>query len=182
MSSFYTEIELNKLGLKDFGKNVFISKKCSIYGADKVSIGSNVRIDDFCIISGEVVIGNYVHISAYSALYGKAGIKIGNFCGISPRSTIYSVSDNFSGEHMISPMVPSDLTCLHQGQVILNDYCQLGANTIVMPSVILEEGAVTGAFTFVTSNLQHWSINCGIPAKFCKKRSSRCKEISKELV
>ena len=73
MNSFYSNEELKQLGLKSFGKNVLISKKCSIYGADKISIGNNVRIDDFCILSGKIVIGNYVHISAYSALYAGGG-------------------------------------------------------------------------------------------------------------
>lgn len=63
-SNFYTEQELSELGLKSFGKNVLISRKCSIYGADNVTIGSHVRIDDFCVLSGHITIGNYIHISA----------------------------------------------------------------------------------------------------------------------
>lgn len=35
-----------------------------------MTIGSNVRIDDFCILSGRLEFGSYVHIAAYSALYG----------------------------------------------------------------------------------------------------------------
>ena len=86
--SFYTREELDYLGIKEIGKDVLISKKASIYSPEKIKIGSHVRIDDFCILSGEIEIGNYVHISAYVALYGKAGIKIGDFCGCSARCTI----------------------------------------------------------------------------------------------
>lgn len=53
MNSFYTEAELKELGLKSFGKSVLLSKKVSIYGAKNISIGNNVRIDDFCILSGQ---------------------------------------------------------------------------------------------------------------------------------
>ena len=52
--SFYKKEDLYKLGLKDLGKNVFISKKCSIYTPENISIGDNVRIDDFCILSGHI--------------------------------------------------------------------------------------------------------------------------------
>lgn len=60
MSNFYNEVELKNLGLKSYGENVLISKKCSIYGAENIEIGNNVRIDDFCILSGEIKIGNCV--------------------------------------------------------------------------------------------------------------------------
>jgi acetyltransferase-like isoleucine patch superfamily enzyme len=182
MNSFYTLEELKERGFKSLGKKVYISKKCSIYGAENISIGNNVRVDDFCILSGKISIGNYVHISAYSSLYGKGGISIGNFCGISPRSTIYSSSDDFSGEFMISPMVPPELTNVKEGNVILKDYCQLGANTIVMPCVTIGEGTVTGAFSLVLKDLKEWAIYFGIPSKIYKKREKRLVKLSQALI
>ena len=140
MSSFYSEDELNDLGLKHFGKNIFISKKCSIYNAKNITLGNNVRIDDFCILSGNITIGNYVHISAFNGLYGQYGIKIGNFCGISPRCTLFSASDDFSGEYMISPMVDSKYTHLSKGLIEMCDYTQIGANSIIMPNITIKEG------------------------------------------
>ncbi|HBS76832.1 MAG TPA: galactoside O-acetyltransferase, partial [Alphaproteobacteria bacterium] len=56
-SNFYSDTELQELGLKSYGKNVLISRKCSIYGAHNISVGDNVRIDDFCILSGNITIG-----------------------------------------------------------------------------------------------------------------------------
>ena len=89
MNSFYNDAELKEIGFKKIGKDVKISRKVSIYSPEKISIGNHVRIDDFSILSGEIEIGNYVHISAYTALYGSFGIKIGDFCGCSPRTTIF---------------------------------------------------------------------------------------------
>lgn len=180
-SSFYTDEELKEIGFKSIGKNVKISRKCSIYGAENIEIGHDVRIDDFCILSGEIKIGNYVHISAYNALYGRFGIKIGNFCGISPRCTLFSASDDFSGEYMISPMVPEDLIHLTTGKIVLNDYCQIGANSIVMPAVVFEEGAVCGAFSFVNYSLTAWTTNAGIPCRTIKERKKNPKELSKKI-
>ncbi len=51
MDSFYSRDELKKIGLKKYGENVFLSKKASIYNPEKIEIGNNVRIDDFCILS-----------------------------------------------------------------------------------------------------------------------------------
>lgn len=181
-SNFYSTDELKELGLKSVGENVMISRKCSIYGGENITIGNHVRIDDFCILSGDITIGNYVHISAYCALYGKAGIRIGNFCGMSARSTIFSASDDFSGEFMISPMVPQNLTRLDTGTVIMNDFCQIGTNSVVMPGVIFGEGAICGALSFVSDNLNDWTINVGIPCRMIKTRQKRAKELSKEII
>ena len=181
MDSFYTTEELNKLGLKHLGKNVLISRKCSIYGAENISLGNNVRIDDFCILSGNIEIGSYVHISAYNVLYGSGGILISDFSGISARSTLYSAIDDFSGEYMISPLIPDEYRNVKSGKIILEKYVQIGANSIIMPEVCAKEGSVCGAFSFVNNDLEEWTINVGIPAKFLKKRSKNILNLSKEI-
>ena len=181
MDSFYNEDELKKIGFKKIGQDVKISRKVSIYTPENISIGNHVRIDDFSILSGKIEIGNYVHISAYTALYGKFGIKIGDFCGCSPRTTIFSATDDFSGEYMISPLVPDEYTNLQKGQVELKDFVQIGANTIIMPNVTICEGAVTGAFSFVKNDLEEWSINVGIPAKKIKERQKEALYMSKKI-
>lgn len=71
--SFYSTDELRKLGFYSVGSNVRISRKASFYGIERISIGSNVRIDDFCVLSaglGGITIGNYIHIAVYSSLIG----------------------------------------------------------------------------------------------------------------
>ncbi len=128
----------------------------------------------FVFYLGNIEIGNYVHISAYVALYGKERIKINDFCGCSARCTIYSATDDFSGEYMISPMVPEELTNVISGEVVLEKYVQLGANTVVMPSVKIEEGSVVGAMSFVNRNLDEWGVYAGIP---CKKIKDRKKNV-----
>lgn len=180
-TNYYTETELKKIGFKSIGRNVLISRKCSIYDAKNICIGDHVRIDDFCILSGNITIKNYVHISAYTALYGRFGITIGNFCGISPRCTLFSATDDFSGEYMISPMVPKELIHLTTGPIILNDYCQIGVNSIVMPNITFKEGAVCGAFSFVNHSLPAWSINVGIPCCRLKERKKNPQELSKKI-
>ena len=89
-SSFYSDEELLSMGFKSIGKGCMISRKASFYGVGRMSIGNNVRIDDFCILSGSITLANNIHISAYVALYGAEGIEFEDYTGISARSTIYS--------------------------------------------------------------------------------------------
>jgi len=67
-ANFLNINELRNIGLKDFGANVFVSRNARFYSPQTISIGSNVRIDDFCIISGSVTVGSYVHIASHSVL------------------------------------------------------------------------------------------------------------------
>lgn len=181
MNSFYTIEELKQIGIKEIGEEVKISKKASIYSPDKIKIGNHVRIDDFCILSGKIEIGNYVHIAAYTALYGKYGIKIEDFCGCSARCTIYSATDDFSGETMISPMVLEELTKVTGGQVTLKKYVQLGANVVVMPNITIKEGTAVGAMSFINKDLEEWGIYVGIPSKKIRDRSKKLITLSEKI-
>ena len=64
MDSFYNNTDIPGLGFRKVGEHIKISKMTSLYGTEKISIGNNVRIDDFCLLSGKVTIGNNVHIAA----------------------------------------------------------------------------------------------------------------------
>lgn len=171
--SFITPEEVCKIGFKSVGKNVFISRFAQFYGAEKMEIGNHVRIDDFCILSGNIKLGNYVHISAYSALYGKNGIELENYTGLSPRCTVFSATDDFSGNYMIGPLVDEKYTNVIGGKVIIKKYCQLGSNCIVLPNLIIHEGVSVGAMSLITKDLETWKIYAGIPAKYLKNRSRK---------
>jgi len=171
MTSFYTEEELAGFGLKKYGNNVLISRKCSIYSPEKISLGDNVRIDDFCILSGDIILGSYIHIAAYCALYGSLGIEMENYTGLSPRCTIFSASDDFSGDYLISPMVDKDKTNVTGGKVLIKRYSQIGACSVILPTVIINEGVSVGTMSLVSKNLEEWGIYVGIPVRKIKERS-----------
>ena len=170
MTSFYSEDELSQLGLKSYGSNVLISRFASIYSPHTIEIGSNVRIDDFCILSGKIKIGNWCRISAYCALYGSMGIVMEGCCGISPRSTILSATDDYSGDWLIGPHYPKELTNVTGGAVVLGKFSQIGTNNVIFPNITVGVGAVTGAMTLVNKNLNPWTQNFGIPVREIKPR------------
>jgi acetyltransferase-like isoleucine patch superfamily enzyme len=173
VNSFYNIKELKNLGLKKIGKNVSISRKCSIYSPENIVIGSNVRIDDFCILSGKITLGNYIHIAAYTALYGKFEIQMDDYTGLSPRCTVFSASDDFSGNYLISPMVPDAYTNVSGGKVTFKRLCQVGSGSIILPAVTLHEGVVVGAMSLVKKDLEAWGIYAGNPVKFIKAREKK---------
>jgi len=171
INSFYSEDELHILGFKEIGNNVLVSRKSSIYTPETISIGSNVRIDDFTILSGQITFGNYIHISAYCALYASASIVFEDYSGISPRGTILTATDDFSGEYLSNAMVEDIYRKVTRGQVIIRKFVQIGAHSIVLPGVELGEGSAVGAMSLVKGDTESWYLYAGIPARKIKKRS-----------
>lgn len=168
---FLSREQLIEIGFKSFGENVLISDKASFYNPGEISIGSNVRIDDFCILSGNITLGDYIHISAYCALYGKFGIVMEDYTGLSPRCSLFSASDDFGGDYLISPMSPKEFTNVTGGTIYLRRFVQIGGGTVVLPAVIINEGAAVGAMSLVKKNLEEWGIYAGIPVKKVRVRS-----------
>lgn len=170
MDSFLSNLEIAQLGLKSYGQRVLISKYARIYNPQFISIGDNVRIDDFCILSGNITIGSNIHISAYVAIYGKMGVVLEDYTGISPKSVIYSAVDDFSGEYLIGPIHNENLTNVTGGPVILKRYSQIGASSVVFPNLIIGEGAIIGACSLVNRSTDDWGVYWGIPAVKHKER------------
>ena len=171
--SFLKQEELNKMGFKSIGENVLISDKASIYGVKDIEIGSNVRIDDFCIISagkGGIKIGDYVHIACYAHLIGAGQIIVEDHAQISGKVSIYSSSDDFSGNYLVGPTVPSEFTNVKSLTVHLKKYVVLGCNAVVLPGVTIGEGTAIGALSLVSKSLPEYGIYGGNPLKFIKER------------
>jgi acetyltransferase-like isoleucine patch superfamily enzyme len=173
--------EIADLGLKSVGNDVKISRWARFYGGDGISIGDNVRIDDFCVLSGIITIGSNVHISAYCGLHGMAGIEIGDYAGLSPKTTIFSETDDFTGEHLVGPMVPKKYRGVFSSTVIIGNYVQVGASSILMPGVNLGEGCAVASLSFVNSSFDPWQIIGGIPARFLKARKKNILELVHKL-
>lgn len=180
--SFYNQNEVKNLGFKTVGENVLISRKASIYEPHKISLGSNVRIDDFCILSGEINIGSYVHISAYSALYAKFGIVLEDFVTISGRTLIYSQTDDYSGMFMTNPTLPPNVINITGGAVRIKRFSIIAAGCVVFPNVTLHEGVAVGAMSLINEDLESWKIYAGIPAKFIKDRKKNILNLYESII
>ena len=176
MNSFYSNKELIEMGFRSVGEDVKISRKASIYSPNSISLGDNVRIDDFCILSGNIALGSNIHISAYVALYGAKGIVFEDYTGISPKSVIYSAMDDFSGNYLIGPIHPDYSTNVKGGTVYIRRFAQIGTNCIIFPNLEIGEGSVIGACSLVKHNVEPWGIYFGVPAKKYKNRSKEMKK------
>ncbi len=183
MKGYFTQEELIQFGFKSLGTNVQISTKASLYDTNKMIIGSNVRIDDFALLIGNVEIHDFVHIGAYCGLHASQSGKIvfDDFSGISSNVTIYASSDLFDGEAMTArPGLPSTCTKAICTTVHLEKYSQVGTGSTILPNGSIGEGTAVGAMSLVNKPLEPWYIYFGIPCKKIKKRSSKMLKLIEE--
>lgn len=183
MDNFLTIEELKKLGLKSYGTEVLIGRHVVLYQPEKLEIGNHVRIDDFTIISGNVKLHDYIHISQFCGLYGgESGITMHDFSGLSSKCSVYAVSDDYSGLSMTNPMVPRDYKPYSIDKpVTICRHAIIGCNTVVLPGVTVGEGTSVGSMSLCNKNLESWSIYTGIPAKRKKERKKDLLELEKMM-
>ena len=176
---------IESMGFAAVGDNVQISDRASFYGTARIALGSNVRIDDFALLSagvGGVIIGQYVHIAVYSSLIGAGKITLSDFCNISSRVSIYSSNDDYSGSAMTNPTVPSEYTAVKHADVYLGKHVIIGSGSVILPGVTLEDGVAVGALSLVNRNCEAFGIYVGNPARWAKWRKRDLLELEKMLL
>lgn len=156
------------MGFKSVGENVQFAMNCTVIGIENISIGNNVRIDGFSTISahnGFLTLGDYIHIGGYCFLAAGAGIVMEDFSGLSQGVKIYSKSDDYSGEFLTNPTVPSEYTNVKKGTVTLLKHVIIGSGSVILPNVLIREGSAVGALSLVTRSIPAYKIYAGSPAK-----------------
>ena len=167
MSSFYSRDELASLGLASYGEDVLISRKASIYKPEKISLGNKVRIEDFCMMIGPLIIGSFVHIAAGTILRtsDEYPIIFDDVTGAAPGVHIMTNTDDYSGPFLFGPHFPEQLRNLKKGIVHVKRFVVIGTQSVILPKVTLEEGSSVGAMSLVSRSTKPWSVYFGIPVQ-----------------
>jgi galactoside O-acetyltransferase len=176
--------QMTAMGFASFGDNVLLSDKASYYNCKNIRLGNHVRVDDFCVLSageGGIDIGNYIHIAVFSSLIGAGNIQLADFCNISSRVSIYSSNDDYSGAAMTNPMVPAEFTNVTHADVKIGRHVIIGAGSIILPSVTLEEGVAVGALSLVKKDCIAFGIYMGVPAKRIAERKRDLLDCERKL-
>jgi len=107
-------------------------------------IGEDVYIADGLIIVEE--------------LSDRGNVVIGDRVSIAPRVTI--ITSSHPNNSKIRSFVPTP-----RGKVVIESDAWIGAGAIIMPNITIGEGAVVGAGSVVTRDVDKYTIVAGIPAR-----------------
>ncbi|ARN73880.1 acyltransferase [Oceanicoccus sagamiensis] len=177
--------EVKKIGFRCVGDNPRISDKASFYNPGNISLGNNVRIDDFCVFSageGGIILGDYIHVAVFSSFIGRGKIALSDFCNISSRVSVYSSNDDYSGQSMTNPTIPEAFTAVDHADVYFEKHVIVGCGSVVLPGITLREGCAIGALSLVSADCDAFSIYAGNPIKRIKSRSRDLLSIEDEFL
>jgi dTDP-4-amino-4,6-dideoxy-D-glucose acyltransferase len=168
MGDFLSAKELMELQLGACGESVRISRRALILSPERVHIGSNSRIDAFCVISGSskgVFIGSHVHMSAYVSILGADRVTIEDFCTVSVRCSLFTSNDDYLGFGLTNPTVPERYREVVNGPIHLKEHCIIGCGSIILPNVRIGRSAAVGALSLIKSDVDDFAIVAGVPMR-----------------
>lgn len=148
----------------------------------------NIEIGENCIFQGRIQlfnseafirIGDRTFIGPNSLLFSCEGIEIGSDVMISWGCTIIDTN----AHSLISCERGNDVVDWAKGwqyknwnvvkskKIVIEDRVWIGFNSIILKGVRIGEGAVVGAGSVVTKDVEPYTVVAGNPAKFIKKTS-----------
>ncbi len=160
------------LPFRGVGEDVIIYERAKIVSPETISLGNSVIVDDFVFIMGgkNTEIGSFVHIASHTTLAGGGELIMEDFSGLSGGIRIYTGNEDYLGGSLTNPAVPAPYRIARQSYVHIKRHAIIGANAVILPGVTIGEGAVVGALSFVTRDIEPWTINVGSPAKAVRER------------
>jgi acetyltransferase-like isoleucine patch superfamily enzyme len=158
---------INREEFVSIGDDVYIHDSVIIKNPGSVKLGSHIAIDNGVTISTQLEVGNYVHISPYCCFIGGRTIKITlrDFAFVAAGTKIIAGSERYTGEGLVNPTIPIEYRSLIFEEVVFDTFSGCGVNCSILPGVTLGEGAILGANSLATHDLEPWTIYVGSPAK-----------------
>lgn len=166
-----------KLRFRNIDSFLSIKSRFDYDYIEDVQIGAGVFISDWCLIgicnrdkrirNSQLIIGEGTFIGEYNNIRATGGkIVIGKYCNISQHCSL------IASNHLIKKGMYISHQSWNEDRtgVIIGDDVWIGANSVILPGVTIENGAVVGAGSVVTKNVPSNAIVAGNPAKIIKWR------------
>jgi len=154
---------------KSIGENVVFEKGVLVIHPENISIGNNVYIGHNTILKGYyknvMEIGDDTWIGQGCFFHSAGGLKIGKNIGIGP--SVQIITSAHKSDQLDIPVLNADIIFK---EVVIEDWSDLGAGSIILPGVTVGKGAIVGAGAVVTKDVPPYVISVGNPAKVLRSR------------
>ena len=167
------------------GDDVIIDDFIKIKHPELVTIGNHIGIDFGFYCTTNLELGDYIHISPYVTCIGGKTAKFiaKGFNNIMSGARIICGSDRFDDSGLFGAMIPNDLKGKQIiGDVVMEEFSNIGTNAIVMPNSIIRKGVLLTAGSLLIGDTEEWGVYKGNPAVLVKKiNGSKIIEKAKKL-
>lgn len=172
--AYLSDKDLAAMNFKFLGANVKISEKAAIYDCELISVGNNSRIDDFCILSGNLRIGKNVHITPTCLIAGgQPGILLDDYVTLAYGARVFAQSDDYSGASMTNSLIPAEYKDEIKLYTSVAKLAIVGAGSTILPGAHVGEGAAVGAMSLVVRPIDSWGIYAGVPVRRLGNRQKK---------
>ena len=166
-------------GCLEYGTLSSIGQGCNIV----VPKGANLKIGHKCYIgryvelgpSGKIEIGDRTSIQDRCTLVGD--VSLGRYCMLSLNVMMASGNHTFNEwphllikDQEILLSTPDELARNGSRQIMVEDDCWLGVNSVILPGVTVGKGCIVGANSVVSKNLPPYVVAVGAPARIAHLR------------
>jgi galactoside O-acetyltransferase len=154
------------------GTGAIVYPTAKIVAPEHLTLGAHSTIDDFVFLNAgrSTRIGGYVHIGCHASVIGGGELEIGDYAVVATGARVLTASDSVGDGAFMSTHAPDELRHLVDRPVLIAAHGFVGANAVVLPGVTIGEGAVAGAGSVVTHDLEPWTISLGAPARVVRAR------------
>lgn len=155
------------MDFKRLGEDTVIYPTAKLIKQEVIEIGPHCMIDDFTFLYGGkgISIGRYVHIACFVSVLGGGELAIGDYVGVSSGCRLVTGTDHYEGGARMCTALPPEQRNVILGKMVIEKDSFLGANAVVLPNVVIGEGAIVGACSLVLEDCMPWTIYAGIPCK-----------------
>jgi acetyltransferase-like isoleucine patch superfamily enzyme len=156
----------------EIGNDVVLDSDIVIKLKSNCVIGDHVAIDKGFYCTTHLSIGNYVHVSPYVTIIGgkNASFISKGFNNIMAGARIICGSDRFDDSGLFGSMIPQELKGKQIIEpVIMEEFSNIGTNSIVLPGSILRKGVLLTAGSLLMGDTEEWGVYKGNPAVLVKK-------------
>ena len=151
------------------GHNVVFELGVLVFHPENIELGDNVYLGHNTILKGyylnKMVIDSGTWIGQQCFFHSAGGLTIGRNVGIGPGVKI--ITSSHAEEGIQVPILHSRIEF---APVTIDDDCDVGVGTIILPGVNIAKGVQVGAGAVVTSDIPPYEVWAGVPARRIRKR------------
>ena len=157
---------------RSIGSNVVFEEGVLVFHPENIILGSNIYVGHQTILKGyyrnEMVIGDNTWIGQGCFFHSAGGLRVGRNVGVGPHVKIITSYHEEEG-----PEVPILFSRLATAEAVVEDDCDLGVGSTILPGVTVGRGSQIGAGAVVTRSVEPYSVAAGVPARLLRRRDGR---------
>jgi len=140
-----------------------------IFHPENVALDEDVYVGHYAILKGyyrnQLVVGRGAWIGQAAFLHAAGGIDIDADVGIGPHVCILTSTHAEVGREL--PIMAGPI---EEAPVVLEDGCDIGVGSIILPGITVGKGAQVGAGAVVTADVPAYAVVAGNPARLLRMR------------